>query len=70
MPTYAYEILDRSDSPIGEFEVRQSIKDAPLERHPETGQRVRRKVVISEMPLSSRGYGQPGTGDCCPGCVH
>ena len=69
MPIYVYEVLDHAGAPCDEFELRQSIKDAPLTRHPETGEPVRRKIVISDIHLAHRGYQQPG-GDCCPGCVH
>lgn len=42
MPIYVYQVL-REDGSDGEvFEVEQSMSDAPLERHPLSGQRVRR----------------------------
>jgi len=70
MPTYVYEVLDARGEPVAELEIRQSIKDPPLERHPETGSPVRRKIVVSDMPFAHRGYSPPGVGECCPGCVH
>ncbi len=46
MPIYVYEVLDRRGKPTGEtFEVVQSMKDAPLTKHPETGRPVRRAIV-------------------------
>ena len=43
MPTYVYEILSKSGEGTGEtFELVQSMKDAPLTKHPETGAPVRR----------------------------
>ena len=42
MPTYVYAII-RPDGSDGEtFEVFQRMSDPPLEKHPETGQPVRR----------------------------
>jgi predicted nucleic acid-binding Zn ribbon protein len=52
MPTYVYEILDRRGKPTGEtFEHVQSIKDAALTKHPETGQPVRRAIVMPTLGL-------------------
>lgn len=45
MPTYVYEVL-KAGKPTGErFEVVQAMADDPLEKHPETGQTVRRVFV-------------------------
>ena len=52
MPTYVYEILDKRGKPTGAtFEHVQSIKDAALIRHPETGQSVRRAIVMPTLGL-------------------
>jgi hypothetical protein len=46
MPTYVYELLDKRGEPTGEtFEYVQSMKDAALTRHPDTGQPCRRAIV-------------------------
>jgi predicted nucleic acid-binding Zn ribbon protein len=46
MPIYVYEVLDSKGKPTGEtFEMVQSMKDAPLTKHPETGRPVRRAIV-------------------------
>lgn len=46
MPTYLYELLDRSGKPTGEtFEIVQSMKDAALSEHPQTGKPCRRAIV-------------------------
>ncbi len=46
MPTYVYEVLDAQREPTGErFEVVQAMTEEPLEKHPETGQPVRRVFV-------------------------
>ena len=42
MPTYVYELIGDDGEPAGRFEVHQAMTDAPLSRHPETGQPVRR----------------------------
>lgn len=48
MPVYVYEVV-REDGQAGDrFEVVQSMKDEPLERHPETGEPVRR-VILAPM---------------------
>jgi predicted nucleic acid-binding Zn ribbon protein len=46
MPTYVYEILDKSGKPTGEtFEIVQSMKEDALTKQPETGKPVRRAIV-------------------------
>jgi len=50
MATYVYEIIPRHDGEAPRrFEVVQSMKDAPLTRHPDTGEAVKRVI--------SGGYG-------------
>jgi predicted nucleic acid-binding Zn ribbon protein len=52
VPTYVYEILTKSGKPTGEtFEHIQSIKAEPLTKHPETGQPVRRAIVMPTLGL-------------------
>lgn len=50
MPTYVYAILnaDGSDGPT--FEVVQRMSEAPLTKHPETGQPVRRVIQPPIIP--------------------
>lgn len=73
MATYVYETIPRQagDHPR-RFEIVQSMKDAPLTRHPDTGEPVRR--------LISGGFGLMGkagpksapvaaTAPCAPGCA-
>jgi predicted nucleic acid-binding Zn ribbon protein len=48
MPTYVYETTDPT-KPVRRFEVKQSIRDEPLQVDPETGEAVRRVI--------SGGYG-------------
>jgi hypothetical protein len=45
MPTYVYEILDKKGQGTGKtFELVQSMRDAALTRHPETGEPVKRVI--------------------------
>jgi predicted nucleic acid-binding Zn ribbon protein len=44
MPLYVYEVIAEGDSPAEQFEVFQSMADAALTRHPDTGQPVRRVI--------------------------
>ncbi len=44
MPTYVYQVIREDGQPGEEFEVEQSIKDAPLTKHPETGEPVERVI--------------------------
>ncbi|MGJ8640886.1 MAG: FmdB family zinc ribbon protein [Opitutaceae bacterium] len=67
MPTYIYETVPQEEGQDPkQFELQQSMKDAPLTTHPETGEPVRR--------LISGGYGfvgsaKEGSGDSCgTGC--
>jgi predicted nucleic acid-binding Zn ribbon protein len=56
MTTYVYETIPRHPGETPErFEVLQSMKDAALTRHPDTGQPVRRVI--------SGGFGLMGLGD-------
>lgn len=61
MPTYVYELLDSRGEPTGAtFEIAQSMKDATLTKHPETGQAVRRAIVAPHIagkmsPLKTKG---------------
>jgi hypothetical protein len=52
MVTYIYETLPRAGKKVRRFELRQSIKDAPFTRHPETGEAIRRCVVLgTDLPF-------------------
>ena len=46
MATYVYETIpSKSGAKPKKFEVQQSMKDAPLTTHPETGEPVRRVIA-------------------------
>ena len=74
MTTYVYETIPaKKGSKVRHFEIKQSMKDNPLAKHPETGEAIRRVVVGGYGILKS---GQPaprvpartgGHGHCCGG---
>jgi predicted nucleic acid-binding Zn ribbon protein len=46
MATYIYETVpDSPDAPVRRFEMKQSMKEAPLTNDPDTGQKVRRVIA-------------------------
>jgi predicted nucleic acid-binding Zn ribbon protein len=46
MATYIYETVpDSPDAPVRRFEIKQSMKEAPLTSDPKTGQKVRRVIA-------------------------
>jgi hypothetical protein len=51
MITYVYESLPRAGKAVRRFEIPQSIKDAPLKKHPETGEPIRRVFVVGTDPF-------------------
>ena len=81
MPTYVYETTNPK-TPVRRFEVRQSMKDAPLTTDPETGEPVRRVISgglgymskdnlpkHADMQRERRGGGGGGGGGPCgTGC--
>lgn len=75
MATYLYETIPSKpgEEPVT-FEVGQSMKDAPLTKHPETGAPVRR-VITGGFGFVSKGRSTPspqrppsGGGGCGSGC--
>ena len=76
MATYLYQVVGEAVGTTPEtFEVRQSMLDAPLTHHPETGKPVRRILTGGFGLMKVRAPGMtvpvnPGghTGHCCPGC--
>jgi hypothetical protein len=51
MLTYVYETLPRPGKAVRRYEIQQSIKDAPLTKHPTTGEPIRRKIVLGADPF-------------------
>lgn len=70
MATYVYETTDPT-APVRRFEIQQSMKDAPLTSHPETGEAIRR-VISGGYGYMSRGNapGESSGGghSCGTGC--
>jgi len=73
MPTYIYETIDQ---PHAQFEIKQSMKDDALTRHPETGAPIRRVISggygilqKSGPPVPKRPRGHACCGGSC-GCGH
>lgn len=67
MTTYVYETIPTAENEEPElFEIRQSMKDEPLTRHPETGKPVRRVILGGYGTLTKSGS---SAGDSCgSGC--
>ena len=62
MPTYIYETIEtKKGAKPKRYEIRHSIKDAPLTKHPETGEPVRRVLADTVSVLTSAG-GKPSGG--------
>lgn len=70
MATYIYETIPRQpgDAPR-RFEVVQSMKDAPLERHPDTGEPVRRVISGGYGLIEKAGSSPTQAAVCAPGCA-
>ncbi len=71
MPIYVYETTG-TKKPVRRFEIQQSMKDAPLKVHPETGEPVKR-VITGGYGIMQKGSAAPvaprhscGSGSC--GC--
>jgi predicted nucleic acid-binding Zn ribbon protein len=67
MTTYVYETIpaEEGDS-VQYFEIKQSMKDAPLTQHPETGQAIRRVILGGFGILKSENSSPASSGSC--GC--
>ncbi len=74
MTTYLYETIPANPGdPVQHYEIRQSMKDDALTRHPETGEAIRRVVVggygyfkaASKSPPRLQGGGCCGGSGCC-----
>jgi predicted nucleic acid-binding Zn ribbon protein len=72
MATYVYETIPRQ---AGEqprrFEVVQSMRDAPLQRHPDSGEPVRRVVTggFGFMGVGEKAPAPAPAAPCSPGCA-
>ncbi len=50
MPMYVYQVIkaDRSEGEV--FEIFQEMSDPPLEKHPQTGEAVKRLITAPNLP--------------------
>lgn len=73
MATYVYETIPRKEGETAQrFEVTQSMRDAPLSKHPETGQPIRRVVVGGYGimgKVEKKSPAAPPVASCSPGCA-
>ncbi len=67
MPTYIYETIPQheGEQPV-RFEVRQSMYDAPLKAHPQTGAPVQR-VIAGGIGIITQSAPPPRREGCCGG---
>jgi predicted nucleic acid-binding Zn ribbon protein len=65
MPTYVYETITETETSEC-FEIKQSIHDAALTHHPETGKPVRRVILAGNL-LTKSGSPAPSSSGSC-GC--
>lgn len=67
MTTYVYETVPTDDKTEPTFyEFQQSMKDAPLTKHPETGESIRRVILGGYGTLTKTETA--GDDACGPGC--
>lgn len=72
MATYTYETIPgTADEPVRIYEIHQSMRDAALTRHPETGEPIRR-IITGGLGIMTSGKGSsqspvPSGGHCCGG---
>jgi len=66
--TYLYESMPaREGDTVKQFEIKQAASEAPLTRHPETGEPIRRVILGGWGLVPSGASGKPlAEGDC--GC--
>lgn len=73
MPTYIYETVPaKKGGRVKRYEIRQSIKDAALQKHPETQEPIRRVLadsvtVLTSSPAPVRGHAHTHSCGCGAG---
>jgi predicted nucleic acid-binding Zn ribbon protein len=68
MPIYEYETIPQSEKdPVRRLEIRQSMSEKPLSKHPETGQPIKRVYAGFSVGASNTySYApQPNSGCAC-----
>lgn len=74
MATYVYETIPRQAGEATQrFEIVQAMKDAPLRRHPDTGEPVRRVIsggygIMSKQPTAAFPP-KSAAASCASGCA-
>ena len=75
MTTYVYETIPQKNGQKPKYyEIKQRMSEAPLKKHPETGEPIRRVVLggyglLSSTPKSGSTSTSSGGGSCCgPSC--
>ncbi len=68
MPTYLYETIPASccEEPK-HYEIQQSMNDAPLTHHPETGEPMKRIILGGYGVIKSGSASEPSGGSCSCG---
>jgi predicted nucleic acid-binding Zn ribbon protein len=71
MAIYVYETIPAgAEATVKTYEIRQSMKDAALTQHPETGEPIRR-VITGGLGIMTSSKGAPAprppSGGCCGG---
>lgn len=71
MATYVYETTDPK-KPVRRFEIQQSMKEAPLTSHPETGEAIHR-LITGGYGVMTKGSASEPPPECgqgaCPRCI-
>jgi predicted nucleic acid-binding Zn ribbon protein len=68
MTTYVYETIpQKSGEKPRHFEIKQNMNAAPLTKHPETGEPIRRVILGGYGVLKSGASAEAGKGGCCCG---
>jgi len=68
MPTYVYETIPQKPrQKPRRFEIKQSMMDATLTRHPDTGAPVRRVIAGGIGVITQRTAPRRSAGGCCGG---
>jgi predicted nucleic acid-binding Zn ribbon protein len=68
MTTYVYETISQKPGEKPRyFEIKQNMNAAPLTKHPETGEPIRRVILGGYGVLKSGASAKPVKGGCCCG---
>lgn len=69
MTTYVYETVPADSKEQPKFyEIQQSMQDAPLTKHPETGEAIRRVILGGYGAMTKSGDSSEGDSCCGPAC--